>query len=344
MKVSTISSLVIVPTSFSLILLIPSLIAFLILAVLSGFSDFAAASEIDYSANLFDSLHYRSAAGSFYTSVNAATRLYEHEVQSQDGISTSDDDRSSWTSAVTFNYGISDLFQIGISETYLFGLSTRHTNDQNGNVTNSRAAGFSNPTFTFNYRYWGTLSGTNFANLYVNFSPTLGSHQDATATTTGNNLDGASAVTMGTNIYGVQGAHEWAIEPQITYTSNGTNIDSAKETNTNSVDPRWSYNLAGVYRYHFHEKLYLTATATLNGPTTQNSTYFNRNPVTSTSTTTNPYVSAAVAIGFVMSPSALLSLQYSINNRSQNINPSAATASSTSIQQQLMTVTAAFSY
>jgi hypothetical protein len=307
---------------------------------ISATSVYAQEADItSYENNVIDSLHYRNAAKTFYTSLNLTTPIVRTEDIWTNGGKTHHFSRTSLTTTLEFSYGITDALLVGFAENYLISSNSTNNNIANGTFNTSSSTGISDPTFDISYRYLGTLTGKKFGTVYLDLTPALGKQQNPGTTSNGNNYAANSTIAVGTNLYWVAGVHEFSINPYLTYRTSGTFNRQSGASFTNNAYA--FYGAAGSYRYHISERFYFSTNLNIMAPYSE---IFN-NPANTESDSFQYQVAETVTFGWKPAESWLFTAALSNTSSSDSITfNNGATNEFDTFQTNNFTVTAVHIY
>jgi len=295
--------------------------------VLALASSLAAAAETTvsdsyYEDNLLDTIHYQLPQHQWSATAAATTHLNDASMTTQQGgVGTYGYTRTSWSSAVTASYGITDQLTVGIGETYLFGEGTTRTQESTGNVVGYSAKGFSDPTLSVSYRYWGGQTGTHFGNAYINVTPALGTRQLDSTAQIGNDLNASSEIAIGTNLIWVAKNQEFALEPHLQYYTSGSASD-ATAANSYNIN---SYNylaMDAAWRFHFLKNYFVEGVIDFIGPINWSQIYSNRVTPLSISYTTPFYMEPQLVAGWKVKDNFLMVLNFTYVSDQTNFTQS----------------------
>jgi hypothetical protein len=281
----------------------------------------------NYEQNYLDRLHFRTPSQDLLTTFDFIPDVINHSTTSTDGVQTSQSMRDRFPITLGETIGVTDLFSVGASESYLFRSVQTNTNDITGVRTSPASSGFSDPTFRANYRYYGGLVGTTFADALINFSPSVGDNQGASTAQDGNNLRGNTSLELGTDLYHVVDSNEFSLGGSWLYSSS-KNVDSANSVNDEVGSNLSNFDIRLRYRYHFNEFVFVQAQGTFYTPYTINNTFFNNQNGRAETDSYPFYAVPRVTFGYLPTNFTLFTAGVYYTSYTRDFTPSTNTTSS----------------
>ncbi len=290
-----------------------------------------------YEENRVDTLHYRVPQRAFFASASISTPLHYAETIGVNGSTVNTYDTTLLNSSLNVSYGVFDDFLISVTEGYLFKKNVTTTALPAGTATTTEASGFSDPTFSANYRYLGGLKGNYFGNGFLIVSPKSGTAKNSDSGQAGNNLNGSSSVNGGVNFYLVRDVHEFVIEASGTYRTTGS-YTSSDPTNSSTSDAYFTWGFTGGYRYHFLDNFYASGSVTLTLAQTINYTFGNQVPVLTEQVSDPVNFSPTLEVGWRAFSGASFYVRYSRYGYARTITPSAGSTLNSIYSQTLISI------
>jgi len=288
---------------------------FLVGVVLTGA---VRADEGAYQENRLDVLHYRVPSAIFGLGVSVTPDLHDATTSYPGGSATYDDARTGFSSGVGLSFGVTDQLLVTLSESYL-SLTRNSLYDPAGTTTTYQTQGFSDPTVQINFRYFGELTGRDFASAFVAVTPGIGNAQIATSTLSGNNISADTGVEFGTHYYHVAGIQEFGLEASLTYRTSGTFSDPTGfplESNSSY----WVADISAYYRIHFLDRFFLGASLELIPAHSIQYAILNAVPAVSEQDSYPWWISESVELGWLVTPALLVDATYSYSAYTETIS------------------------
>jgi hypothetical protein len=282
----------------------------------------------DESDNGLGALHYHPGQSTFLGHFDFTPDVY-YRSESPAGAPSSFGTHTHFPVAGGLSYGVTDLLEVGVSEGFLFH-AMNQTEHPSGAVTSGSNGGFSDPTLTADYRYYGGLTGTFFADAFFNYSPSMGTDNTTGYPGGGNNLRGASTYQLGTTAFVVSGSNEFSYGLSGTLES-GVDSTGGTQASISAKESYLTFEAHGDYRYHFSPNYFMDASGTFNFLRTVDSANPDATPVRSTDTHYPCYFVPRLAAGYLINPSWLVTLgaSYTQVTATANQNPGSTTATDT---------------
>jgi hypothetical protein len=281
----------------------------------------------NYEQNYLDRLHFRTPGQDLLSTFDFTPDILNDTVTTSNGVQTNQSMKDRFPISLGETLGITDLLSIGITEGYLFHSTQTNINDVTGVQSSPSSSGFSDPTFRANYRYFGSLVGSNFGDAFINFSPSVGDNQGASTSQNGNNLRGDTSFELGTDFYHVADSNEFSVGGSwLTYTSK--NVDSANSINDEVGANFSSFDVRLRYRYHLNEFVFVQAQGTLYMPYSASYTYYNSTNNRAESDSYPFYAVPRVTLGYLPTNFVLYSLGVYYTGYTRNYTTSTNTSSS----------------